>query len=123
LFRAPDFATAAMVFRQAVGLGTGGVRWTYLPAYMAIAVVVVGHAAGISMRRGPAWSVGRWRPGVRTSCSVDEPVAEVVAYPFAGRYLVVRRMGFAAAFVLTGWLVALFLFAPIHLNPFIYFQF
>ncbi|HTE43837.1 MAG TPA: hypothetical protein VK636_01225 [Gemmatimonadaceae bacterium] len=48
---------------------------------------------------------------------------QIGAYPLGGRYVLFRRVGFISAFVLTGVLLMIFLFTPVHLSPFIYFQF
>jgi len=41
----------------------------------------------------------------------------------SGLYMLLPRPGFVSAFVLTVWLLGLFLFSPVHTRPFIYFQF
>lgn len=120
LFRAPNFTTAAIVLEKIVGLEPGGAPWFYLPLALAIVAVIAAHAIGVAARRASRSSMRDWRRAARAAA---EPVLEVAVYPLAGRYVLFGRAGFVAAFVLTGWLVALYLFTPLHLNPFIYFQF
>lgn len=41
----------------------------------------------------------------------------------SGLYMLLPRPGFVSGFILTVWLIGLFLFSPVHTRPFIYFQF
>ena len=94
-FRARDFATATLVLRKIAGLEPGGVVWFYLPLAVALAVVVAAHAAAIVAERRGA----------------PQPLAAPPQSPFAG------------AFVVTAWLVGIFLLSPLRTSPFIYFRF
>ena len=123
LFRSPDFSTAASILRKMAGPDSGGVVWFYLPLLMALAAASVAHVIGVVARRSPRWSMRDRRRIALTPGAESGPVLEVAIYPLAGRYLLFGRSGFAAAFILTTWLLALFLFTPLHLSPFIYFQF
>ena len=117
-FRAPDFGTAALILAKMAGLSSGGASWTYLPFLLLSAVVAAAHLIGALAARaerqgahaGEAFALGR-------------RVATTRPHPLAGLYVTLSKSGFASAFVLTTWLVMLYLFAPLHTSPFIYFQF
>jgi len=123
-FRAPDFATAAIVLRKVLGLTAGGASWFYLPLFIALPVFLAAHVIGARLQgRGAAsWKAGRdflvdpTRWTAAAAFRVDRPA-------IAGPYLVLRNAGFVSAAVLAGLLLTLFLFAPLHRSPFIYFQF
>ena len=102
-FRSQDFATAWVILRKLGGLAPGGVQWLYLPAYLFLPVLAVAHYIGRAQKRDidPAADVHTTVPGYATA---SVPV-------------------FAYAFVLTAWLLLLYLFVPLHRSPFIYFQF
>jgi len=102
-FRAPDFTTAVVVLQKVAGLSPGGASWMYLPFFLVLPLVAAAHALGaFADRRDHLASRPR---------------------PLAGRYVLLPRPGFASGFVLTAWLVVLFLFSTLHRTPFIYFQF
>jgi alginate O-acetyltransferase complex protein AlgI len=102
-FRSPNFATAIIILRKLVGLAPGGIVWMYLPIYLLVPVLIAGHAFGIMHQRTSG--AGDARGHISAS-----------PYPFA-------RSPFMRAFVVTAWLVILYLFVPLHRSPFIYFQF
>ena len=105
-FRSPDFATAGAVLAKMAGLAPGGATWIYAPLLMAVPVVVLAHAAGVAARQGAI------AQALRTSRQGG-----------SGTYLTLRSAGFTAGAVTAAALLALFLFAPLHLSPFIYFKF
>jgi hypothetical protein len=113
-FRAPDFATASLVLRKIVGFSTGGATWMYLPFWILAAAVAMAHLVGAIAARRPAAVEGLELGG---RVAVTRPHAQ------AGLYVVFARSGFTSAFVLTAWLVVLYLFVPLHTSPFIYFRF
>ena len=106
LFRSPDFATATIVLEKIGGLAPGGATWTYTPLFIALAVVALAHGVGLLARQGAL------SPSIRTTRQAG-----------SGVYVTVRHAGFAAGALVTAVLIALFLFAPLHLSPFIYFRF
>jgi alginate O-acetyltransferase complex protein AlgI len=123
-FRAADFATAATILRKIFGLESGGATWSYLPLYLLIPPIMLAHAIG-------------WYAANKESINglpVEAPAFvrrlyqraagfAVRPHAAAGLYVLMPRAGFVSAFVLTIWLVGLFLFSPVHTRPFIYFQF
>lgn len=102
-FRSPNFGIAWTILRKLAGLSPGGVEWTYLPVSMFVVLLVAGHAAG-TLRRPQA----------------NHPDRVHTAPPL---YATARLSLFASAFLLTTWLLVLYLFIPLHRSPFIYFQF
>jgi alginate O-acetyltransferase complex protein AlgI len=106
LFRSPDFATATIVLGKIAGLTPGGATWAYAPFLMALAVVAMAHGVGVLARQG---AISR---SLRTTREAG-----------GGVYVTVRQAGFTAGALVTAILIALFLFAPLHLSPFIYFRF
>lgn len=102
-FRSPDFGTAMIILRKLGGLAPGGVAWTYLPVYLCLAMLIAAHAVG-------AWHRD---PAPRTRDAHTAPPA----------YALSRYPGGVQAFLVTAWLLLLYLFIPLHRSPFIYFQF
>jgi alginate O-acetyltransferase complex protein AlgI len=128
-FRAPDFSMAMVVIRKIAGLEPGGATWVYLPLSLILPLVIVAHAAGAwvaSREKRSATLPEKWVPApVYASRMYDDANRGIGLRPHkaAGLYMLLPRPGFVSAFVLTIWLVGLFLFSPVHTRPFIYFQF
>ena len=123
-FRAPDFATAAVVLQKVTGLSPGGASWLYLPLFLTLPVVILAHAIGARLQRGSVSlrAVG-WNPALRRRLQLPAAAFRVDRRATTGNYLTLRRPGFVSAAVLTALLLALLLFTPLHRSPFIYFQF
>jgi len=102
-FRAQDFTTAWVILRKLGGLAPGGVEWLYLPAYLFLPLLAATHYIGVRNEHEPA------------------PDADV--HTMVPGYATARLPVFVYAFVLTAWLLVLYLFVPLHRSPFIYFQF
>jgi hypothetical protein len=128
-FRAADFGTALLMLRKIVGLEPGGATWVYLPLLLILPLVVVAHAAGwwiASQEKKTGTAPEKWVPAPAFASGVYDEVRRGIAlrpHRVSGLYLLFPRPGFVSAFVLTVWLIGLFLFSPIHTRPFIYFQF
>jgi alginate O-acetyltransferase complex protein AlgI len=70
LFRAPDLGVAATVFGRLIGPGQGGVQWVFLPFWILLPLVILGHAVGVIMQRGGEASPAgrpRWFPAASFS--------------------------------------------------------
>ncbi len=104
LFRSTSFAAAGIMFHKMSGLAPGGIAWFYSPLAMVLPLVIAGHAIGIRVQHA--------RTGLR-----------LYRNPLSGTYVLLPRPGFAAAFLVTCWLLALLLFGATGASPFIYFQF
>jgi alginate O-acetyltransferase complex protein AlgI len=102
-FRSPDFGTAMIILRKLGGLAPGGIVWVYSPLMMFVPLLLAAHLFGV-MRDAD----GTPAPGAHTT---------VPGFSVASRPL------FVDAFVITTWILLLYLFAPLHRSPFIYFQF
>ena len=107
-FRAPTLANALYMIRKLARQEPGGAVWHFLPLFELLPLVILAHVAGVMIARRQS------RPG---DALVVRPSA------ISGPYAVLPRAGFVSAFVLTMWVGILFLFAPLHTSPFIYFQF
>ncbi|HEY9226452.1 MAG TPA: MBOAT family protein [Gemmatimonadaceae bacterium] len=102
-FRSPDFDTAMIVLSKLAGLAPGGVAWVYLPVYVFIPMLIAAHTIGVIQRN----------PSLNLTDAHTTPPA----------YAVAKQPAMLQAFVLTAWLLLLYLFVPLHRSPFIYFQF
>ena len=127
-FRAPDFASALVMVRKVTGLAPGGVEWFYAPLVMVLPLVVAGHWLGALAARQQCASGSRprhivapeWARGLYAACGgrfATKPHAR------AGVYVLLPLPGFTGGFLLTAWLLAVYLFATLDTSPFIYFQF
>lgn len=126
-FRAPNFHTAVLVLKKLAGLAPGGVTYLFLPFFLLVPLVVVAHWLGsmvegraIRLRKpryisAPAWA-RRWYQNLNGRFALKPHKA-------SGYYVLLPLPGFAGGFVLTVWLLVLFMFAVTYRNVFIYFQF
>ena len=105
-FRAADFPTAVTILEKIAGLAPGGIVWVYSPLFLLLPLVAAAHAVG--------WLAERGRLG-----------GPLVArrHRVSGVWVLVPLPGFMGAFLLTAWLLLVYLFASIDTSPFIYFQF
>ncbi|MDP9177823.1 MAG: MBOAT family protein [Gemmatimonadota bacterium] len=127
-FRASDFGTAMLMLRKIVGLEPGGANWVYLPLLLIVPLVVAAHAAGVwigAQEKRTKTSPEKWVPAPGFASRIYDAAAGIALRPHhaSGLYMLLPRPGFVSAFVLTVWLLGLFLFSPVHTRPFIYFQF
>jgi hypothetical protein len=127
-FRATDFSIAMLMLRKIAGLEPGGATWVYLPFLLMLPLVVAAHVAGwwiASQERKTATEAENWVPanGLAERVYSSSPGIAVRPHRAAGLYMLLPRPGFVTGFVLTVWLIGLFLFSPVHTRPFIYFQF
>jgi alginate O-acetyltransferase complex protein AlgI len=113
LFRSPNMATVATIVHKIAGLAPGGIQWFFLPLWLLLPLVAVAHAAGAWHARRASEHAGHATGSDRLPIHVNPGAAMSV----------IPSSAFAGAFVLTAWLVLLFLFTPLHRSPFIYFQF
>jgi alginate O-acetyltransferase complex protein AlgI len=127
-FRAQNFSTAIAALRKVTGIDQGGVVFFYTPFFLLIPLIVLGHlvgvladhqsrAAGSPSRRIPAPAWARWIYSGSNSSFAVKPSR------VAGIYFLLPLPGFVGAFILTVWLLFIYLFASLNTNPFIYFQF
>ena len=105
LFRAQTLEVAVTIFARLFGPATGGIEWFFPPFWMLLPLVIAAHAAGRSL-------VGAREAGVR---------AHALNHGYMLRMM--PRGAGGIAFLVTAWLVILYLFVPMQRSPFIYFQF
>jgi hypothetical protein len=106
-----------IMLRKALGLMPGGIVWLSLPTMLLVPLVAVGHAIGVILARRDR-AVRALSPVNHETVNRDSD-----SHALSGSYLLLPRLGFTSAFVLTVWILALYLFTPLHRSPFIYFQF
>ena len=95
LFRAENLGDAAVIFSRLLGPATGGIEWFFLPLWIFLPIVAAAHVLGAHSERLPKIALR----------------------------LAVPRPTMTYAYVMTAWIVLLFLFSPLSHSPFIYFQF
>jgi alginate O-acetyltransferase complex protein AlgI len=111
-FRAESLASAMYIVRKIVGLEPGGASWTYAPLFLLLPLVIAAHIVGRLTEHRPT--------PAHAAPSDDGTPSHVARFGWIEMHF---RPGFATAFVLTFWVIALYLFAPLRTSPFIYFQF
>ncbi len=127
-FRATDFRAAVVVLRKVTWLDPTGIHFTYLPFFLLLPIVIMGHLIGIAAARAkpmdprtgrrieaPAWANALYARS-RTPFAVRP-------HPAAGLYVLLPLPGFAGGFLLAVWLIIVYLFSALNTSPFIYFQF
>jgi alginate O-acetyltransferase complex protein AlgI len=126
-FRSPNFTTSAVILRKLVLLDRTGIGYLYLPLLLAIPLVVRAHllgryvgslaavSEGIRYIRPPHWAMSLYR-------NCGERLA-LKPHSAAGYYILLPFLGFVGGFIITLWLLVLYLFSSVNTNPFIYFQF
>jgi alginate O-acetyltransferase complex protein AlgI len=126
LFRAPSFSVAVAVLRKLTALDRGGVTWFYSPLFMLIPLVVIAHALGVlAVRRAAGSSPRRITPPAWASrlYAINRGRFALQPSKVAGIYVVLPWPSFTGGFVLTSWVLILYLFGALNTSPFIYFQF
>jgi alginate O-acetyltransferase complex protein AlgI len=120
-FRAPDFATAAVVLKKVLWLDKSGAVYYYTPFFMLLPLVVLGHWLGsLAMSED---TQTRWiAPSNPLKAFYDRRFG-VRPHPLGGIYVLFPPHPFAMSFLLSTWLMVIYYFAPITSSPFIYFQF
>ena len=126
-FRSPNFTTAAVILRKLVLLDRTGIGYLYLPLLLAIPLVFGAHALGRYVGSLAAASEGiryirppHWAMSLYSNCG--ERLA-LKPHSAAGYYILLPFPGFVGGFIITLWLLVLYLFSSVNTNPFIYFQF
>jgi alginate O-acetyltransferase complex protein AlgI len=126
-FRSNDFLTAITILRKISGLEQGGVAWFYSPLFLLLPLVLLGHVFGVLVERQSAKNSNplnvpapNWLKRIYENA---ESGFAIRPNPVAGLYLLLPLPGFVGGFVVTAWLLLLFIFAAVKSNPFIYFQF
>jgi len=127
-FRAADFGTALLILRKIVGVEGGGARFVFLPLFLLLPLVVVAHMIGISAARHGRlpWlkprrvAVPSWARRVYAAAGSQFAVRPHAA---AGIYVLLPLPSVVGTFVLTLWVLVVYLFASLSTSPFIYFQF
>jgi alginate O-acetyltransferase complex protein AlgI len=114
VFRSPDVATAVAVFGNVLGIQAGGLQWFFLPSWILLPIVGVAHLLGVI--------------GARARVATRDEMLDVLRIRRPTRSMVPMRLAMpagtiAGAFVVTAWLIMLFLFSPLSHSPFIYFRF
>ncbi|MFN2455528.1 MAG: MBOAT family protein [Pyrinomonadaceae bacterium] len=124
-FRANNFTTSIIVLRKVFYIDTGGIAWFYLPLFLLLPVVVLGHVFGaLANRRAHA---GESRLRFITPPSWVRYFYEgrfaIKPSKAAGIYVLLPLPGFAGTFILVLWVLGIYLYANLNTSPFIYFQF
>lgn len=126
-FRAKDFSTAAAVIKKLCFIDRTGVSYLYLPLLLSIPLVVAAHWLGWSVERTASSSGSpRYLFPPRWAESLYRFSGERFAlkpHPAAGYYVLLPLPGATGGFLLTAWILLLYLFASVNSSPFIYFQF
>jgi len=127
-FRSQDFSTSKIVIAKVLGFGGEGIYWFYLPFFLSIPAVVIGHMIGTMVNRRERSTDSRpkrisppyWLRGLYTMGGRRFGIKPSV---FSGAYALLPFPGFLGSFALTLWVIVVYLFSPLGTNPFIYFQF
>jgi alginate O-acetyltransferase complex protein AlgI len=114
-FRARTFAGAMTMWTGMLGMGAGGVLW--LPSMLApcVALVVLGHWAGVSLSRGNADDF--------TGKILLSAGLVMERNPVSGDYVGIRLRTALVFYLVIVWVMVLFLLSPAGGNPFIYGKF
>jgi alginate O-acetyltransferase complex protein AlgI len=117
-FRASSFAITRTILTRMFTLAVGA-PWLSTALLLCVPVVAVGHALGVTFER------------VAQGKQIDGLVARALALfgieltsdPISGYYAVFGWATVGGVFLTVFWALIIFLFAPTHTSPFIYFQF
>jgi alginate O-acetyltransferase complex protein AlgI len=127
-FRSQDFPTSLLIIKKVVGINPDGVTLLYTPFFAAVPFVILGHVIGVILARQaklpgsrpkrilpPDWIAPLYR-ATHSKFAIKPSV-------FSGIFALLPFPGFIGTFLLTLWILAIYLLAPLATNPFIYFQF
>jgi alginate O-acetyltransferase complex protein AlgI len=118
-FRAKSFRDTMSILKSMAGFAPGRYNWISVWLFYTIILCVIAHFVGWLIERrqhqntASVWT--GWLCGLLGAGIEDATIS--------GPYLVLRRVTVAGAFVVAMTLLMLYLFAPLMMNPFIYFQF
>ena len=126
-FRAHSFGDAWIIIRKLCWVAPGGISWVYSPLFLLLPLIVVAHLIGVlAARQAAAFpnddSVPAIQPLERLYSEAGESFA-VRPHKAAGLYVLLPLPGFVGGFLLTLWLLFVYLFASLDTGAFIYFQF
>ncbi|MCA1590124.1 MAG: hypothetical protein LC734_06980 [Acidobacteria bacterium] len=127
-FRARDFPTSLIIIEKVLGINNEGVVWLYAPFFICVPFVVAGHFIGVLIARRAKEQGARskrilppsWLAPLYKSANASFAIKPSV---FSGIYVLLPIPSFVGAFLLTLWVLIIYLFSPFGTNPFIYFQF
>ena len=127
-FRSRNLDTSLLILRKILYLDTSGSPWFYSPLYMLIGMAIAAHILGaMAARQGvAAGSAVRWivpPDWAAPLYSMCRQRFAVKPSKVAGIYVLAPLPGFVGGFIVTVWLVGVYLFASLQTSPFIYFQF
>jgi len=104
-------------------IDNSGIRWVYAPLFWSVAAVVICHLIGIRANQAVSQKLRTaYRNTVRTPL-YGNLISAARVNSISGVYALLPLPGFAGTTMLTLWVFGIFLFANVHTNPFIYFQF
>jgi hypothetical protein len=127
-FRAQDFPTALIIIKKVVGIDADGVDLFYTPFFAIVPVFIIGHIIGIMLAQRAKASESRpksiappdWIAPLYNATGSKFAIKPSV---FSGIYALLPFPGFIGSFLITLWIIIIYLFSPLGTNPFIYFQF
>ena len=115
-FRASSMTDAGRVYSSLLGLGASR-TFPWYPSWLPIcaAAVLLGHLV-TRWCNAPVWT-----PVQGAAARLREALGlRAAEWPLAGTYLVPARVTVAGAFLITLFVVSIFLFAPSQVGPFVY---
>ncbi|MFZ2490294.1 MAG: hypothetical protein WA208_02305, partial [Thermoanaerobaculia bacterium] len=108
-FRAVSFGATSDMWIALAGLGEGRDVWWPALLPLGLAIVILGHVAGVAMMKHAG-----------AFAAID---GEVMHDAISGRFLVFRARTVAGAFAVAAAVMAIYFFGAVETSPFIYFQF
>ncbi|MEP7076299.1 MAG: MBOAT family protein [Acidobacteriota bacterium] len=127
-FRSQDFSTAKVIIMKVTGFEPSGITWVYTPFFICSGAVILGHAIGVVLAKRAKQADSR--PNRITAPRLIRNLYRgahgrfgIRPSPFSGAYVLLPFPGFLGSFLITLWILVIYLFAPFGTNPFIYFQF
>lgn len=122
-FRAQTFSDAITIFGKIFGVTSGGVQWLYVPLFLLIPLMAMGHAVGLCTE-------SLFKIGGRSVASPPILTRLCGRYRFAmkphaqaGIYTLLPLHSYPGLVLCVTWVLMVCLFAMTDANPFIYFQF
>lgn len=118
-FRCHSFGETVIMLKSMAGIAQGNYNWIPVWLYYALALCVVGHFLGWRIEKQISQATRtRWEDRLWNWLGVG-----VIDHPIAGAYVVPQRLTIAGAYLMIMTFLAIYFFAPLTMDPFIYFQF
>jgi alginate O-acetyltransferase complex protein AlgI len=126
-FRSQDFSTSKIIILKIFNYNSEGVVWFYSPLLFCLPLVILAHFVGMLIFKQSKLKESRPKnippPKLFQRFYGSNNRFAMKPSLLSGTYFLLPFPGFIGSFLITLWILIIYLFSPFGNNPFIYFQF